>query len=588
MHHTVDIHRLSHNSLKIFEKYQILLSKIFKNDSFQNQESLFEPIEINKVFIDVFSSLYSHPKKMLELQAQYVKDYIELLNYSLKKFSGENPEPLYQPTHKDKRFIDKAWDDNFFFDLVKQTYLMNTQWLETLLKDAKVENKTKLRANFFIKQMMNALAPSNFISTNPIVLKETIETHGENLLKGLNNFIEDLENSKQIFDIKRIDNKAFKIGKNIANTKGQVIYENELMQLIHYTPTTDQTYSIPLLIVPPWINKYYILDLTEKDSFVKWILDQGFSVFLISWVNPDSSLANKSFDDYMLQGPIEAINFIKKITGTKHINLLGYCLGGTLSCMTEAYLNSKGDDTIKSATLLTTLLDFKDAGDILVFIDDAKLKRIEEKMSEDGYYDGDYVSATFSLLRSNDMIWSFFVNNYLLGKEPLPFDILYWNADSTRLPAKMHSFYLKNMYLENNLAKPNKLKIAGTPINLANVKIPCYFLTAIDDHIAPWEAVYQAHKLISGPIKFTLSGSGHVGGVVNPPSKNKYCYWTNKANDLTGSKWLSHAIKHEGSWWPDWANWLKDYSGKLGKPISATDMKKYFIENAPGRYVLVK
>jgi polyhydroxyalkanoate synthase len=359
------------------------------------------------------------------------------------------------------------------------------------------------------------------------------------------------------------------------------------MQLIRYTPTTQKTYSIPLLIVPPWINKYYILDLTEQDSFVKWILAQGYEVFLISWVNPSAKLRTKSFDNYMLEGPIEAINFIKKTTNVKHINLLGYCLGGTLSCITQAYLSSKGDASIKSATLLATLLDFKDAGDILVFIDKAQLEKIEAKMSKDGYYDGNYMNATFSLLRSNDMIWSFFVNNYLLGKEPAPFDILYWNADSTRLPTKMHSFYLRNMYLENKLSTPNKLKMADTPIDLGKIKIPCYFLSASDDHIAPWKATFKAKQLLNGKIRFVLSGSGHVAGVVNPPNKNKYQYWINENTENTSStEWFRNTTKHEGSWWPDWGNWLKEHAGELTKPTFP--LKEYHIEEAPGSYVLVK
>ena len=312
-------------------------------------------------------------------------------------------------------------------------------------------------------------------------------------------------------------------------------------------------------------------------------------MFLISWVNPGAELASKSFEDYMLEGPIEAMNFIKKTTKIKEVNLLCYCLGGTLAAATEAYLHSKNDHSIKSATLLATLLDFKDAGEILVFIDDAKLQKIEEKMAQDGYWDGDYMSSTFSLLRSNDMIWSFFVNNYLLGKEPLPFDILYWNADSTRMPAKMHSYYLRNMYMQNNLATPGKLTLGGVPIDLHNIKIPCYFLSAIDDHIAPWEAVYHANSLIDGHMKFVLSGSGHVAGIVNPPNRKKYCYWTNSdTKNVPSHKWLHHAKKHEGSWWPNWLEWIRGHSGKMIKPHGQETFKKYHIEDAPGSYVLMK
>jgi polyhydroxyalkanoate synthase len=586
MQSKIDIQKLSYNSLKILEKYQILLGKIIQAENSKEKDSILDSLSISKTFTEVLSSLYADPQQLISLQTQYIKSSIELLNYSLKKIVGENPKSIYQTSKKDKRFRDESWDKNFFFNIIQQTYLMNSEWLNSVLTNINVESKAKLRANFFIKQITNALAPSNFIYTNPTVLKETIESNGENLLKGLDNFIEDLDNSKHIFDINRTKNSNFEIGKNIANTKGYVIYQNDLMQLIHYTPITEKTYSIPLLIIPPWINKYYILDLTEQDSFIKWILANGYEVFLISWINPDAKLSNKSFDNYMLEGPIEAINFIKKITNKEHVNLFGYCLGGTLACITQAYLTNKEDSTVKSATLLATLLDFEDSGDILVFIDDDQLQKIEEKMLEDGYYDGNYMTTTFSLLRSNDMIWSFFINNYLLGKEPIPFDILYWNADSTRLPAKMHSFYLRNMYLENNLCKPNKLKVANTPIDLRKIKIPCYFLGAFDDHIAPWKATFKATKLLGNKIKFVLSGSGHVAGVVNPPDKKKYHYWINDdCNNVDSTKWLNHATKYDGSWWPNWIEWLKTHSGELTSPAN---VKKYIIEKAPGSYVLMK
>lgn len=589
MHPKIDIQKFSENSLKIIERYQTLLNKMFQNESLLNNKSLFDPTEINRSFIEIFSKLYTDPTKMLELQTEYVKQSINLVNYGLRKLSGENPDPVFEPYDRDKRFKDDSWNSNLFFDLIKQTYLMNASWISNLLETIHIEDKTKLRANFFIKQVINALSPSNFVTTNPLVLKETIASSGENLLKGMDNFIEDIESSKQIFDIRRINPDSFTVGKNIACTKGKVVYQNEMMQLIYYTPTTKEAYEIPLLVIPPWINKYYIMDLTEKDSFVKWILDQGFSVFLISWVNPDAKLAKKSFDDYMQQGSIAAIDFIKKVTKAKQVNILGYCLGGTLTCMTEAYLQSNNDNSIKSASLLATLLDFSNAGEILAFIDDQQLKKVEEKMSEDGYYDGDFMSSTFSLLRSNDMIWSFFINNYLLGKEPLPFDILYWNADSTRLPAKMHSFYLRNMYLQNNLAKSNGISLCGTSIDLKKINKPCYFLAAIDDHIAPWEAVYKANKLIQGPIRFVLSGSGHVAGVVNPPSLNKYCFWTNDSiKEPTSAEWFKHAKQQKGSWWTDWAAWIKTYSGEERAAITQESLAKYHIENAPGSYVLVK
>lgn len=589
MHPKIDMQKISANSLKILQKYQILLNKLFQNDSLLSGNNVLDLSEVNKSFTDLFGKLYSDPKKMMELQSQYIRQAMGLVNYGFKRLGGENPEPLYHPGDKDKRFRDDSWTNNLFFDLVKQTYLMNVNWLHNLVDEIHIGDRSKLRANFFLRQVVDALSPSNFITTNPAVLRETIASSGDNLLKGLDNFIEDIDKSKQVFEINRVKPNSFKIGKNIACSKGKVILQNDMMQLIHYTPTKATNYTVPLLIVPPWINKYYILDLTEKNSFVHWLLEQGLSVYLISWVNPGADHADKSFDDYVNDGVIAAIKFIKKIENVEQINVLGYCLGGTLSCVTEAYLQSKNDNSIKSLTLLTTLLDFSDAGDILAFIDEEQLKKIEEKMAEDGYYDGDFMSSTFNLLRSNDMIWSFFINNYLLGKEPLPFDILFWNADSTRLPAKMHSFYLRNMYLRNRLSKPGGIEVMGIPIDLAKIKIPCYFLSAIDDHIAPWEAVYKANNLIPGDIRFILSGSGHVAGVVNPPIQNKYGYWTNEnVRDHTSHEWLKHAEKHDGSWWVDWMRWIKPFAGKLESSISQDKFKKYHVEDAPGSYVLIK
>lgn len=585
MHPKIDIQQFSVNSLKILEKYRILLQKLVNNNNLLNNENIFDPHEMNKAIVEVLTSFYANPQKMLELQTKYLKSSIELINYGLKKIAGEDPKPLYQPINRDKRFYDESWSNNIYFDLIKQSYLMNANWLNNSLNEIKIDNKSKQRANFVINQILNALSPSNFIATNPTVMKETIATAGENLVKGLDNFITDIDKSKLVFDINRVDQDVFQLGKNIAATKGKVVYQNEMMQLIYYTPTRQENYSTPLLIIPPWINKYYILDLSEKNSLVKWLLEQGHSVFLISWVNPDANLANKSFSDYMHQGSIEAINFIKKITTAPQVNIMAYCLGGTLAAITQSYLTAKNENSIKSLSLLTTLLDFSQAGDILVFIDEKQLDKLDEQMNKDGYYSGDYMSSTFSLLRSNDMIWSFFINNYLLGKEPIPFDILFWNADSTRLPAKMHSYYLRNMYLRNNLAK-GKLTIDNVKIDLSNISTPCYFLAAIDDHISPWEAVYQANHLIKSPLRFVLSGSGHVAGVVNPPAQQKYCYWTDgDTHDITNHKWLQNAKQHQGSWWEDWQKWIVKEAGALKKAIPQEAFAKHHIEDAPGSYV---
>ena len=452
-----------------------------------------------------------------------------------------------------------------------------------------LDKQSSQKFNFFLRQMVDALSPSNFMLTNPEVMRTTLESSGDNVVRGLRHFLNDLQKSEGSFRITMADENAFTFGKDIAATPGKVVYENDLMQLIQFEASTSKVHKTPVLITPAWINKYYILDLRQENSLVKWLTDQGFTVFIISWVNPDETLARKGFEDYLLEGPLSALDVIESITRSKQTSLVGYCLGGTLTSIANAYLRANGQENrIASATYLTTLVDFTEAGDLSVFIDDTQLDSLEERMEEQGYLDAADMANTFNMLRSNDLIWSFVVNNYLLGKEPMAFDLLYWNSDATRMPATMHAFYLRNMYQKNLLVQPNSLEIADTPINITKVKTPTYILATKDDHIAPWKSTYAGTQIYDGPIEFTLADSGHIAGVINSPAKNKYCHWNNSALPAKADKWLENAKQKEGSWWPHWGAWLKKQSGTKVAARKVGNTRYKPIEAAPGRYAKVR
>jgi polyhydroxyalkanoate synthase subunit PhaC len=451
-----------------------------------------------------------------------------------------------------------------------------------------LDAKTAQKVDFYSRQFVDAMSPSNFLMTNPEVLRKTAETGGENLLKGLSNLLSDLERGKGQLRIKMTDTDAFRLGENIGVSPGKVVFQNELMQLIQYAPTTDKVLKRPLLIGPPWINKFYILDLRPRNSLVRWAVSQGHTVFVISWVNPDGKLAEMGFEDYMTDGYLAALDAIEQATGERDVNAIGYCLGGTLLAGTLAYMATKGDDRIKSATFFVTMMDFAEAGELGVFIDEEQLKSLEEKMSKRGYLEGSEMATTFNMLRANDLIWSFVVNNYLLGNDPFPFDLLYWNADSTRMPARMHSFYLRKMYQENLLVVPNGISLAGVPIDLTNIKTPAYFLSTREDHIAPWKSTYRGTQLLSGPKRFVLAASGHIAGVVNPPEGGKYSHWINKDLPPDPEAWFKGATEIAGSWWPDWHRWVSAL-GKEQVPARVPgDGKLKVIEDAPGSYVKVR
>lgn len=464
---------------------------------------------------------------------------------------------------------------------------MLTETVESLLNDLS-NNKNKKESEkmrFFVRQMLDAMSPTNFPQINPEILAKTAKTNGKNILNGFQQFLRDIEKGKGYLDISLTNNNFFKLGENIATTEGKIIYQNDLMQLIQYSPTTTKLYPHPLLIIPPWINKYYILDLQPENSLVKWLVNQGFNVFMISWVNPNTSHRNKQFVDYMTEGPLSALKVIQAIS-PKSVNVLGYCIGGTLLGCTLAYLAKHQKNNIQSATFVTSLLDFSVPGELGVFIDEKQISFLEEYMAAKGYLDGRVLASVFNALRANDLIWNSFINNYLKGEAPKPFDLLYWNTDPTNLPEKMHSFYLRNMYLNNLLIKKNKLKLLDTLIDLTEINLPTYFLAAKEDHIVPWIACFKGSQYLKGKTKFVLTSSGHVAGVVNHPAKNKYGYWINTNKRKTPESFLADASYYKGSWWIDWVSWLKQYSGK---PISKKPSQQTtFLEDAPGSYVKVR
>ena len=586
--------RVLQNSADILKKYfQILEHLIKEKRTLKEISCILDPSKISNAIIESICSVFSNPDKSLNLQRQYAKGFLEIVNYAMEKMEGKNPKPPYEAGSRDRRFQYETWYLNIHFDFLKQLYLMNAKWLNEMISQADtVDERTQKLAKFFIWQIIDAVSPTNFLFTNPKALQESISTNVASLANGMDNLLADLEKYKDIFDITRTDFSAFKVGENIACTPGQVVYKNELLELIYYTPTTKQIYDTPLLIIPPWINKYYILDLSPKNSFIKWMVSQGVPVFLISWVNPKENFKNIGMGDYMKSGVLNTINFILEKFKKKELNLLAYCVGGTLAAMLLAYLaKHKKEHIIGTTTFFATLIDFSESGDLSIFIDEDQLDKLEKYTASKGYFDGDIMNLTFSFLKANDMIWFFIINNYLMGKAPLPFDLLYWNADSTRFPAKMHSFYLRNMYLENNLIKPNKIIMDKTPLDLSKIKTPFHFVAAYKDHITPWKSIYKATNVLNCPCEFTLAGSGHVAGIINPADSNKYNYWTNdnKTFPKDPEEWLKNAKKISGSWWPYWTKWLVKYSGKK---ISATTSNKIAndlsIEKAPGSYVMEK
>ena len=544
---------------------------------------------IAKAFSDLSSALLANPQKVVEAQMKLIGEYFSLWQYSAMKMIGQSPSPaVASPLKSDKRFKDDEWESNFLFDFIKQSYLLTANHLNSVVANAEgLDESTQRKVSFFTRQYTDAMSPTNFALSNPEVVRETLSSNGQNLVKGFDNLLRDIEAGDGQLRIRMTDPEAFELGRNVATTPGKVVFQNDMFQLIQYDPSTPQQFKKPLLIVPPWINKFYILDLRDKNSYVKWATDQGHTTFIISWINPDERYADKNFEDYLLHGTLAAIDAIEQATGESRINAASYCLGGTLLMSTLAYMAAKRDKRIASATFFTSMLDFSEPGELKVFLDESTITGLEKRMNERGFLDGSDMAGTFNMLRANDLIWSFAVSNYLMGKESFPFDLLYWNSDSTRMPAKMHSFYLRNFYLGNKLREPGGVELGGVKIDIAKVKTPCYFVSAIEDHIAPWKSTYMGALLPSGPVKFVLGGSGHIAGIINPPAANKYGYWTNDGLPESADDFLAGATPNPGSWWTDWQQWVTDQVGGAEKVAARQpgNGKLKVIEDAPGSYV---
>jgi len=573
---------VSRTMADVAERSQRIVADFLKRQADTPGEA--DPLHIGNAFLDMTSRLMANPARLVQAQIGFWQDYLTLWQHTARRMMGEPAPDVIAEDQKDKRFKDEAWRENEVFDFIRQSYLLSARYMQRLVHDAEgLDEKTAQKVDFYTRQFVDAMSPTNFALTNPEVLRRTAETGGENLLKGLSNLLTDLERGQGNLRIRMTDESKFKVGENIAVTPGKVVYQNDLMQLIQYTPTTEKVLKRPLLILPPWINKYYILDLRPKNSFIRWAVDQGHTVFMVSWVNPDAHLAEKGFEDYMLEGPYAALDAIEKATGEKAVNAIGYCLGGTLLSATLAHMAAKKDTRIKAATFFTTMVDFTEAGELGVFIDEEQLKALEAKMQKRGFLEGREMATTFNMLRANDLIWSFVVNNYLLGQDPFPFDLLYWNDDSTRMPARMHSFYLRRMYQQNDLIKPGGIELLGVKLDLRKIKLPTYILSTREDHIAPWASTYRATQTYTGDIRFVLAASGHIAGVVNPPDAGKYSHWVNTTLPADPEAWLASSTELAGSWWPDWQRWV---SGQDPAQVPARKPKNA-IEDAPGSYVKV-
>lgn len=577
---------------RIMDKARMVAEDYLETSAEERERNKFripDPAIVSKTFVRLGFGLAKDPVTLAKANASYAYNVGKILTGASKRAVGMSANPVVKPKAGDKRFKDDRWQEEVLFDTLKQLYLLTSETMvNTVKKVNDLDDHTRFMAEFYTQRFADSMAPTNFPLTNPAVVKATMEEKGANILRGLDNFMTDLEKGRGRLKISMVDESAFGLGKNIATTPGKVVFRNELMELIQYTPTTEKVASTPLLIVPPWINKFYILDLKPKNSFIKWAVDQGLTVFVISWVNPDQSLAAKHFENYMLDGPVTALDVVKKITGEKQVNTIGYCIGGTLMSATLAYLKAKGRSSdVASCTFFTTLINFEQAGELKVFIDDEQLDLMENHMKETGFLESKHMASVFNLMRSNDLIWSFVVNNYYLGKDPMAFDLLYWNADATRMPAMQQAFYLRNMYLHNRLKEPGGIVLDDVAIDLSTIDTPLFFLSTKEDHIAPWVATYDGAQIFKDNATFVLAGSGHIAGVINPPVADKYPHWVNPDLSLSADDWMAGAEQKDGSWWPTWKQWL---APRLGADIPARDPGSADfppMEDAPGTYVRV-
>ena len=587
-----DFEKLSRNVARFVEEGGKALAAVIKPvESGEAKPAGAPGAELTDMFVTlgrVAEFYMTDARRAIEAQSALSSKFVELWGHTYKRLTGD-PAPEVAPADAgDKRFADPDWKANPYFDFIKQAYVLTTRWADDLVARADdLDPHTRDKAAFYLKQVTSALSPSNFLVTNPELMRSTLAESGENLVRGMKMMAEDIAAGHGQLRIRQADAAKFKLGVNLAATPGKVIFRNELIELIQYAPTTETVYKRPLLIVPPWINKFYVLDLNPEKSFVRWAVAQGLTVFVVSWVNPDERHADKGFEAYMREGIFAALEAVEAATGERDVAMIGYCVGGTLLAITLAFMAEIGDDRVSSATFLTTQVDFEDAGDLKLFVDAEQLKQTERKMAERGYLEGAQMANAFNMLRPNDLIWSYWVNNYLKGKEPMAFDLLVWNADSTRMPAANHRFYLRHCYLQNDLAQ-NRMVIEGRPISLSKVKIPIYDLAAKEDHIAPARSVFNGARLFGGPVRYVMSGSGHIAGVVNPAEKPKYQYWSGGPPEGRFEDWVAAATQTPGSWWTDWIGWLTAQAPErvAARPVGAGALAP--ICDAPGDYVRVK
>jgi polyhydroxyalkanoate synthase len=586
----LDVEALAHNIAQAIEQGgKALAAYLAPRQSGEIKATVAADIgEMVRSIARVAEYYMTDPQRAFAAQTALSKQFVELWASTLQRLQGEQAPPVAAPDAADKRFADSAWRDNPYFDFIKQAYVLTTRWADDLVKHAdELAPHDREKAQFYLRQVTAALSPSNFLATNPELLRTTLAESGENLVRGLKMLAEDIHAGGGNLRIRQSDARAFKLGVNMAATPGKVVFRNALMELIQYEPTTPQVYKRPLLIVPPWINKFYILDLNPEKSFIRWAVAQGLTVFVISWVNPDERHADKDFDSYMREGVLAALDCIEQATGEREVTAVGYCVGGTLVAATLAYMAAAGDRHITSATFLATQIDFADPGDLKVFVDAEQLKAVEERMAERGYLEGSAMANAFNMLRPNDLIWSYYVNNYLKGKEPMPFDLLVWNSDSTRMPAANHNFYLRHCYLQNDLSN-GRMELSGRTLDLKKVTAPVYELATKEDHIAPARSAFTGAKSFGGPVRYVMAGSGHIAGVVNPPTKSKYQYWSGGPPEGKFEDWVAKAKETPGSWWPDWLAWLTAQAPEKVPARKPGGGKLKPLGDAPGDYVRVK
>ncbi|WP_243368758.1 PHA/PHB synthase family protein [Microvirga solisilvae] len=585
-----DFEELSRNMARFFEGATKATAAYLKplEERGAAPEAASDASEAIKTLGRVAESWMSDPQKSLEAQSRLGTQFLNLWASTLKKAQGEPTEPVAEPEPRDGRFKDPEWSENPVFDFLKQAYLISSRWAEDMVEEADgLDERTRHKAQFYLKQISSALSPSNFLLTNPELIRETLKENGANLARGIAMLAEDIEAGRGELKIRQTDPGNFKVGVNIATTPGKVIFRNDLIELIQYAPTTEQVLKRPLLIVPPWINKYYILDLNADKSFIRWAVAQGLIVFCISWVNPEAQHAEKGFEHYMREGIFAALDAIEQATGEKKVTAIGYCVGGTLLAVTMAYMAAKRDKRIDSATFFTAQVDFTHAGDLKVFADEEQIKTVEAQMKSRGYLDGSHMANAFNMLRPTDLIWSNVVNVYMKGKAPSAFDLLYWNSDSTRMPAANHAFYLRNCYLDNKLAK-GEMELAGVKLDLKKIKVPIFNLATKEDHIAPARSVFLGSQMFGGPVDYVLAGSGHIAGVVNSPTKPKYQYWTGGPAEGALEDWMAKATETAGSWWPYWFSWIEKQAPKKVPAREPGGGKLEPLCDAPGTYVLAR